>query len=199
MSTSLSRRRSALAVASLLFLVILLAFATNSWAGTMTYDIVDYPADETDLIYSGTDAISGTIITDGNMGQITPNDIVGGTLILTTPGGTFSATNFGSGSSLSSVLTATPTQLTISSPSYIYLDGLNATATDFLSFGWNPDADVFLGLEATYPGNVTLAGFRDDAPTSAPGSIAANNTWIIATVPDPPPARSWVRHYWDLA
>ena len=69
MFTSPSPRRFALAVALVLFSAVLLAFASNAWAGQITYDIRHLPA------YQDGYALSGTITTDGNTGYITSLDI----------------------------------------------------------------------------------------------------------------------------
>ena len=42
-----------------------LVSATKALADNITYDIVDYPASETDSINPGTDELSGTITTNG--------------------------------------------------------------------------------------------------------------------------------------
>ena len=85
MSTSLSPRRYALAVAHLLFSAVLLASVSNAWAGNITYNIVNYPAYETDSTTDDIDTITGTIVTDGAIGPLAISDIVGGSFTLTNP------------------------------------------------------------------------------------------------------------------
>jgi hypothetical protein len=56
--------------------VIFLASVSNASADDITYNIVDYPVNEIDLITGGTDMISGTITTDGSQGTLTSQDIM---------------------------------------------------------------------------------------------------------------------------
>ena len=69
-----SHRRSALVAAHLLFAAVLLASVSNASGQNRTYNIVDYPANETDA-NGATDTLSGTIITDGKLGTLTPSDV----------------------------------------------------------------------------------------------------------------------------
>ena len=79
-STSLFNRRSALAVAHL-FTAVFLASISKATAGDITYNIVNYPVNET-WNNGAPDAepvvLSGTVITNGAMGVISASDIVGG-------------------------------------------------------------------------------------------------------------------------
>ena len=85
MTTLPSRRRLAPAVAHILFSAVLLASVSATRAGYITYNLVDYPANETDVMTSGTDTLSGTIITDGASGLLSSSDIRGGSWTLRIP------------------------------------------------------------------------------------------------------------------
>ena len=82
MSENLSNRRSALARRSSDVCGCPAASVSTAWAGNITYNLVDYPVNEADMINGGTDTISGTIITDGTLGYLTTNgsisQIIGG-------------------------------------------------------------------------------------------------------------------------
>ena len=82
MSKSLSHQRSACGICLPVVLAWLLASVSNAGAQDITYYIVDYPANEADGS-SGTDAVSGTIVTDGTIGLLSAADIVGGTFSFT--------------------------------------------------------------------------------------------------------------------
>ena len=74
MRTSRPRYRFALAAAHLVLSAVLLAFVSNAGASEITYNIVDYPANEAD-VWGGNDTISGTIVTDGSMGPLSATNI----------------------------------------------------------------------------------------------------------------------------
>jgi hypothetical protein len=62
-------------------------WVSKAGAATYTYNIVSYPAYQTDTITGGTDMLSGTIVTDRNSGTLTDTDLVGGSVTFsnTTP------------------------------------------------------------------------------------------------------------------
>ena len=54
--------------------LLVAAFAisvSNAWAGDITYNIVDFPANQVDQVLGGDDHISGQIVTDGTTGNYT--------------------------------------------------------------------------------------------------------------------------------
>ncbi len=59
-------------------MVVVLASASEAGAGDITYNIVDYPLNETDQSYGTTDTLSGTIVTNGVLGLVTSADFLGG-------------------------------------------------------------------------------------------------------------------------
>jgi hypothetical protein len=85
MDPPFSVRRFPVITVQTLFSIVLLATTSNASGGNITYNFVDYPANETDLLTHGTDTISGTIITNGKIGLLTTADIVGGTFTYTNP------------------------------------------------------------------------------------------------------------------
>ena len=61
------------ALACLIVSIAVAAVVSNATASDVTYNIVDYPANE------GTNTISGTIITNGTIGSLAAANIIGGT------------------------------------------------------------------------------------------------------------------------
>ena len=195
MTTSqfLSQRRSALAVAHLLFAAVYLALVSHAWAGDITYHIVNYPVNQADVVSPGTDTLSGTIVTDGTIGPLGPGNIVGGSLTMVTPNDTLTEQIDPSYPDTDlSTLTATPTQL---------LFTLNPAVYDDISLFFEPTSgpDVYMNLgyqesSRIYAGGIVipdgpeLGGFVVSNPPAVPGSIADSTPWVIATtaaVPEP--------------
>ena len=122
MSAFPSRRRSDLAVACLLFSVVILATVTSTVAGDITYNIVNYPTLENGC------NVSGYITTDGKIGTLSGSDIIG--YSITVSSGTNSCTlapRIVTGLSAVSV-TATPTSINLADsnpPSYFGYLNLN--------------------------------------------------------------------------
>ena len=184
MSTSLSGRCLALAIPGLL-----LASLSTARADTITYNIVDYPASETDLINPGTDSVSGTITTDGTIGPLDFSHIVGGSLTFASPNATsteplnlaLSSGNF----------VASPTQLLVTpgdSSSLVAGINPNPVYPDFtVLFSNNAPSTYFDGiLYGTHLFALPDAEFLDPPQQPDTGSIGENNPWIIAqTVPEP--------------
>ena len=179
-----------------LLAVILLASVPDIWAGDITYNIVDYPVNETDPT-SATDTVSGMIITDGTIGPISAANIIGGTFSLTSPSfGITGPASFGDPIGLE----ATPTQLLLdlgANSSFSISTGTTDESPPGFIGGGSMGASV--DYENTpsggqYYGNAggdfgTLAfvfPVFDSAPVSTTsGSIGANSSWVIATVPEP--------------
>ena len=85
MFSSQSHRRNALVAVPLMFVAVVLASVSAARAN-ITYNIVDYPANETDSFNGETDTVSGTIVTDGNLGSIGGSDFVSMTFTISNPG-----------------------------------------------------------------------------------------------------------------
>ncbi len=191
MTTSLSPCRYTLGVAHLLFAAVYLAPVSSTWAGDITYNIIDYPVNETDALTNETDTLSGTIVTDGTIGPLTPADIIGGTWTLSDPTrGSFAFTFPGSNyfNDLAGV-DATANQLLIPqgenfeivSPStqYSYIFG----QLQFQNVPTNPAALEYVYNDA---GGGYISYAASIPPPVVPGSIAENSTWVIGTsVPEP--------------
>jgi len=173
------------------FSVVLLVSASNARAD-ITYIINDYPVNEADQSGLGTDTLSGTIITDGTPGAWTGDPmahIVGGTLKLVSPAGTYTGTSFlADGSSGAETLYATSTQL-LSRPGDLI--EFFAAPTPYAYTIAITYANGPYGGQPYYDGTVAaggpeLAGFDQAAPPGLTGSIGENNPWVIATaVPEP--------------
>ena len=174
------------------------AFVSNVLAGTLTYDVIDYPALEADLVTSGTDTISGTIITDGTIGPLMASDIIGGTFTITNPVyGSFSISS--TDIYLIKNLDASATALTLPRPQAA---GTNAfdlvSSTIFLPQDIQPALSYARFYNSVLYDDIFYAGddsntafeFRDSQTTSGPPSISLSGTepWVIATaatVPEP--------------
>jgi hypothetical protein len=183
-------RRANVAVA-----VLVLMATTTARAENITYTFVDYPVNEVDNIRSGTDKISGTIITDGTMGAWTnPSHILGGSLTFDTPAGVFTGklTSYGWWVGSPTVF-ATPTQLLIPDGYHLSLDAFSADNVYDIWLNYAHNASNAGAYTTNFNGGVRyrsssyhLARFLDFAPSVATGSIAANDPWVMATVvPEP--------------
>ncbi len=194
MFTSQSPRRSALAVAILLFSGVFLASTSNAKAETFTYNFVDYPSLESDISTGATDYLSGTIITDRNSGYLSDSDIVGGSY-------TVYAANYGSFTSpitpdsygIVGPVYASPTQITIPRPAsgstMLLFEDLNIPAGPYA--GGTTELEYYIGNEDDYhvactAGGLWVSGW--DARAYSPAQLSLTNTdpWVIATAtPEP--------------
>ena len=183
-------RCSGLGVVCLLFSVLLLASVSGALAQDITYNIVDYPANEADQ-YSGTDSIAGTIITDGTIGPLSASDIIGGTFSFTGSYGTLSGpASFGTPVGLD----ATPSQLLLDAgaESSFSIGTTQALSTISLMSGWvaydnyTGGGQYDGGIQDEFETLTALVAYFDSEPVPAyPGSIGASSSWVIATVPEP--------------
>ncbi len=195
MSTSTSARRSALAVALVLFAVVLLAAVSTAWAGNITYSIVNYPGSQTDSTSGGADTINGLLTTDGSLGTLNSSDFVSASFVITTPGGTVyrvpSARVQTAGTSLgvSLLALATPTQLSLPGDYELVLFGSSTSGYNIAVEYFNIDPLGPLhnvGYRSLYGAWHFPAGGGGGTPIWDSGGIATNPTWIIATaVPEP--------------
>jgi len=194
--TSRSSRCRAPAFGWLVLWAAVLASISNAQASDITYYIADYPANELDPT-SGTDTVSGTVITNGTTGSLSATDLIGGTFSLSGPQFDISGSaSFGQPIGL----VATATQL--------LLDPSASSSFTISTAIYTPPPPGSLGgssMEAsvTYENNLsggqyfggaggsfgTLAWeyptFDTSPVPTTPGSISANTDWVIATVPEP--------------
>ncbi|MGA2256051.1 MAG: hypothetical protein ABSG53_15500 [Thermoguttaceae bacterium] len=183
MSTSFFQRRFALVATHLLFPAALLVPVLNTRADDVTYNIVDYPVNETDENNSQTDTLSGTIVTDGNTSVLTPSDILGGSYVVSNPVTCASVAEpiLGSLTLSATLLSATPTNLLLAPGGNFYTQSLNAglfeTMLDYQNNGVNSiyQASAYIVRSPT-----GFNAFSTVNPAAVPGSIA--------TVPEPAPA-----------
>ena len=118
MTTSQSNSRYALAVAALLFAAVLLASGTTARAADGILQHRRLPVNEADEVTSGTDTISGTIITDGTLGPLSLSNILGGELTLQNFTGAWTAplsSRFCLVNNSANTFTATSTELLLGS------------------------------------------------------------------------------------
>jgi hypothetical protein len=176
------------------FAGVLLAFVSNAPAGDITYNIVDYPANETDQYNGGTDTIIGTITTDGVMGTLASQDIVSESISLynSVIGVTWLE---GSSFSFSGQLLATPSQLLLPTGGecelatfepWLLAPSVNSIAYDN---GYDNQFQYGAGVASGgmwAPPPPPLAGFLATNPPDTPGSIGSGGSeWVIAAVPEP--------------
>ncbi len=170
-------------------------------AGTIVYNIVDYPAYEADsggYPFGVTDTISGTIVSDGLLGSVSASDIVGGSFTIKKPEfGSITKPVLGN-LSVTGSLFATSTQLELVAPS----NG-NTNALVLGDFFHTPftvgNYYTLLAYARTQGGLDGFHGSVDQAIDSTSGGVAVafgvqgndpislggNDPWIIATVPEP--------------
>jgi len=170
-------------------LVLALSFGVSANARATTYNFADYPANQHDEIHSGIDTISGTIVTDGTMGTwYDPSlHILGGSLTFNSPVGSFTCPLDGQCwySDYPTIL-ATPTQLLVPT-GYVIDLGAQSSAFDMqLSYYHSDLYGTYYCGQVRDSSFTVLAWFGNFPLTSDPGSIAANESWVIATaVPEP--------------
>ena len=170
MPKSSSRRHSTLTGACLVFSIMLLTLASSAWAGDITYNIVNYPDNQADQ-NGGIDGVSGTITTDGNLGTLTQSDILSYNWTIGYSTGTYTNSFPAGGGGLSaSGLLATSSQLLLPQGGLLSMYPYEEPSSLFYS-------NTPMGA---YSGNVGgLAFFGPTPPSTAPGSIAAIDPWII--------------------
>jgi PEP-CTERM motif len=165
---------AALGVLTLAFL----AGGISVRAGDVTYNMVNDPVDQNGF------ELSGTIVTDGNIGALTSSDVVSWQFTITGPGGPFS--NSGTGASLErgdllGLAATTSGDLTTSGFVLLGVDFNDASST---GINWQPDADTYYGAVG---GN--LIWVTGQPPFPPPTGFPAAGAWTIATaaasVPEP--------------
>ncbi len=178
MSSSRPHRGGVLAAAHLLFSAVLLASVPIARADTITYNIADYPDNQTDQISGGTDHVSGSITTDGYIGtNFQVSDIISGTLTITTPNSTYTDTlDMGNSIFIGNVyvLTATATQLIVPTFGGFQLIG------DELS--------VWLGYVSTitsgHPATVFMSDYAGGIGAGKGGTELFDNREVYSGVPN---------------
>jgi hypothetical protein len=191
--------------------IVLLASVSAARAANITYNILNYPADQIDDIIPGADTISGTIITDGTLGvwndnTAYPGPIIGGTLTWQGPGGTYSGTIYPGDANTDLSLTGiffTATQIIVrpgdcldlmiaagNRPSNVSIcidyNRINAPAI------WHTGnvVDVYAGTLMQFESGEYFGEPWSDG-WGGPGSVAANDPWIIATASPGPNTIDW--------
>jgi hypothetical protein len=172
--------------------IVLLASVSVARAAYITYNIVDYPANQVD-VNGGVDTVSGTIITDGTLGPVyfdgNLGHIVGGTLNFAGASGSVSygPTRLSGYSSYGLPLFyATPTQFLLPD-GYSFV--INAYDTNEPGSKFVMLAYIRESLTNSYEYGGRASGgfigsggeFAEFNPSPRPESIAANDPWIIAT------------------
>lgn len=169
--------------------VVLQATLSTAGAENITYNLVNYPVNQMDTTGcpGTTVTISGTIVTDGTLGMLYMNSynthLISGSISYVAAGGSFTNVpliDWGGG-----VLYATPTAITCPFGSGTVLhycddDATRPASAQLMYYRWGVEPDFYVG-EFSNPLNCTTARFYCYSPTAEPGSIAANDPWIIAT------------------
>jgi hypothetical protein len=169
--------------------IVLLTFVSFAH-GNITYNIVDYPVNQTDLNSQSyhQDHISGTLITDGTMGVYADKSphFLGGSLTFSGPNGVYSvplSPFFITASAPGFV--ASPTQLTLPTGSSAGFYGSDSSSLIEIWLAYSRDPSPmgtqYFGNDAFNGSN--LDGFGLGVPV---GGIAASDPWVLATVaPEP--------------
>lgn len=165
-------------VASVVALIVA-TICASAWAGN-TYLICNYPADQADWDYGGTDTVLGQIVTDGYTGSGgAAAHIIGETLTITSLAGSASMSLADPPVSSQSSLIFTPDMILLPQGSDFATDLAGGSAAVSLEYdnGFNGGSTFSYGY-ASQPRSTELA-YWDTLPSGAPGSIAANDPWVI--------------------
>lgn len=153
-------------------LVALLAAPCFCNAGLITYSIQNYPADQ-----NGAN-VSGTITTDGTIGNLSAGDILSWSWTITPAGGTaftFSSTEGTSRLYVSGSVVASPSEITIAEPSLGY-----ENAFEFMAYGGGADY---------YRNDFTDFYSAENVWFTYNPSMGGTDPWVIAVasaaVPEP--------------
>jgi hypothetical protein len=178
-------RRMIIATASLAVLIVLPRVAT---AGDITYTIQNYPADQQGA------TLSGTITTDGVIGNLAPTDILSWMWTITYPGGTpftLSSSDAGTQVVLLGSIVASQSSLTIGAPAP---GGFNAfdlyapeanSSTAILSYARN-------SISGSPTPNIYEGSIVDESWLTYPQTLGGLDPWVIARVASAVPEPSGV-------
>ena len=163
-------------------LIALTAATICASAGAQnTYLICNYPADQTDLEYGGTDSLLGLITTDGYTGAgDAAAHITGGTLAISTQAGSASGCFSAAPNTIEGSLIYTPDQLLVPQASYFSMEVGGPPADGvWLSYQNQPPSSLSYGGAMSYSQNTSLGYWYAEPPSGAAGSIAANDPWVV--------------------
>ncbi len=144
--------------------VVLLSVSTFASGADMTYNLVDYPADETGT-WAGQCSLSGSIVTDGMVGTLSYTDVVSWSYTITNSGGYSGACQGVSAYNPSDPdpgyingwggITATPTQLILGTNGILWLreDGPLGGTLDY-NYEW-PEPSGGMSGGSIYQGTST--------------------------------------------
>ena len=199
---SMRRPISLAVVACLLFSAVLLAFVSAARA-SITYNIQNYPIYQTDAMTGGVDTISGTIVTDGQIGQLASSDITGGSYTITNPT-LGSVTYLVVGNfTIEGVVKATATQILLPSAAPLY--GINALLLNSVTYAnqpytigqyltnisWTRTNGLYVQSDSFSGGIVSATSTISTIPVanfsvnlSDPSPLGGNDPWVIAAVPN---------------
>ena len=168
----MSSRFTFAAAIQLLGSVVLLAAVTQGRAADITYNLVDYPLNETDQFNSAQDTLSGTIVTDGTLGVLSATDIVGGSWTVSNSiSGSVTYPITISSSIIATDLNATATALTLSVSGGLLIP--NTAGPTQLGYAYH-DSGISPSYGYAAGNNSTGPFFVDLSPSALAGSIGAN-------------------------
>jgi hypothetical protein len=186
---------SATIVAVFVLASTVLQISAASGQSPITYNIVDYPSLQEDYSTGiGTWTVNGTIETDGTLGPISTENILGGSLTLTGPGGTYTQNSIGGWGEWGGVaLIASTTDLEVPIGANFSI-GSFCTAFPQQSvqvLWWNTSPQQMLQhsgppeYAVVYGTTSTPFAFLTQYPGQVDSALNGPNGWIIATVPEP--------------
>ncbi len=193
---------------------IVLALGQTARAGNIKYNIVNYPLSQSDTLLGGTVRLSGTLITNGTIGELSSSDVIGGSLTYVDGAANVhvlpfsSATDpydftFGDVSFHVPFLVATANKLSIplGGGGTIEFGGPRGVPLPYAVLQYSNDEPEDAGLVTYFgeyfpietlssPGDSSFSGSAvHDNPNAGAGSIFGSNSWVIANggtaVPEP--------------
>jgi hypothetical protein len=157
--------------------IVLLASVSAARAAYITYNIVDYPLNETDLFSNVTDTISGTIITDGTLGDLWITNIVGGTLTFEGNGLSLTLGPAWASVSTATMIFATQTQLQIPDGYAVEIGAsveqdtyYNVITLNYVRLKNNPPVLPMYWGTALHEQLGLISSFYSEGPSSLPGN-----------------------------
>ncbi|MCY2966135.1 MAG: hypothetical protein NT069_21315 [Planctomycetota bacterium] len=177
--------------AATLLLIVAGSFSAVQ-AGPITYQINNYPSVQNGF------TVSGSITTDGTIGSLSSGNITAWTWTLSTGStvhGTLSSTDAGATLGTDGTVTATATDITLTSPGANLVNQLSFFSTTqtaqfgvalrYIRNGGDPGEP--LDANDIYRSSYTSVAFATSSSNPPGVALPSVATWVIASVPPPPP------------
>ncbi len=163
----------------LLILAAISLIPTEVGAGSITYNVVNYPADQ------GGYTVSGTITTNGATGTELPRtDITSWDIIITTPSNTTVTINTTTTTNQSTTFDATPTEITVATDSDS-IQFLNSAASLGIEWDGNTTVPPQIGLEyigVVQPGGPAWVDYINISTVIATAVVPEPTSSVLAVI-----------------